>query len=200
MMIKRPVAGSHARDQQQSVNFYPPPLRCTSSDLIEYGDDIELIFIELPKFNLDEQQLQTAKDRWLYFVKNAGSLHLIPDSLAKQPHIQHAFGIANEAGMSQEELDAQDKRHDFIRLQRGSIEKALQDGLLQGREEGLEEGLEKGREEGLKQGIEQGEQRKALQIAASLLALLDDATIAANTGLSEAQVAQLRLYPPSTAD
>ncbi len=71
------------------------------------------------------------------------------DSLAKQPHIQQAFDIANEAGMSQEELDAQDKRHDFIRLQRGSIEKALQDGL-------------------------------------------DDTTIASKTGLTEAQVAQLR--------
>ncbi len=148
--------------------------------LIEYSDDIELIFIELPKFNLDEPQLTTAKDCWLYFVKNAGSLNIIPDSLAKQPHIQQAFGIANEAGMSQEQLDAQDKRHDFIRLQRGSIEKALQDGLVQGREEGLE------------QGIEQGEQRRTLQIAATLLDILDDVTIASKTDLTEAQVAELR--------
>ena len=156
--------------------------------LIEYGDDIELIFIELPKFNLDEQQLQTAKDRWLYFVKNAGSLHLIPDSLAKQPHIQHAFGIANEAGMSQEELDAQDKRHDFIRLQRGSIEKALQDGLELGHEKGLEEGIEKG----IGQGVEQGKHAMANQIASTLLDILDDATIANKTGLTEAQVTELR--------
>ena len=39
----------------------------------------------------------------------------------------------------------------------------------------------------------------AIQIAGTLLALLDDATIASKTGLSEAQVAQLRLDPPSTA-
>ena len=136
--------------------------------LLEYSDDIELIFIELPKFNLTDSELVTAKDRWLYFVKNAGSLTIIPDSLAKEPHIHQAFDIANEAGMSDEELAAQERRYDFIRLQRGSIEKALQDGL------------------------EQGRQEMARKIATSLLSLLDDATIAANTGLSIDNVTILR--------
>lgn len=121
--------------------------------LLEYGDDIELIFIELPKFTLAETALQTAKDRWLYFIKNAGSLKFIPDSLAKEPHIHQAFDIANEAGLSDEELEAQEKRYDFIRLQRGSIEKALQDGRLKGREEGIEQGLEQGLKQGNKAGI-----------------------------------------------
>ena len=117
--------------------------------LLEYGDDIELIFIELPKFNLAEADLKTAKDRWLYFVKNAGSLKFIPDSLAKEPHIHQAFDIANEAGLSDEELEAQEKRFDFIRLQKGSIEKALHDGMVKGQEIGLEKGLIKGEQKTL---------------------------------------------------
>jgi predicted transposase/invertase (TIGR01784 family) len=161
--------------------------------LLEYGDDIELIFIELPKFRLTEAELQTAKDRWLYFVKNAGSLKFIPDSLAKEPHIHQAFDIANEAGMSDEELEAQEKRYDFIRLQRGSIEKALHDGIEQGLEKGLEQGREQGIKQGLAQGLEQGAQQMAIKIATDLLDVLDDATIAAKTGLSEAVVAQLRV-------
>ena len=152
--------------------------------LLEYSDDIELIFIELPKFKLAVTELVTAKDRWLYFVKNAGSSTLIPENLENDPYIHQAFDIANEAGMSEEELQAQEKRHDFIRLQRGSIEKALHDGLEQGRE--------LGREEGLIQGIAQGKQAMARQIAISLLSVLDDATIAAKTGLSVAEVARLR--------
>jgi len=140
--------------------------------LLEYSDDIELIFIELPKFNLLDTELVTAKDRWLYFVKNAGSLKVIPENLAKEPHIHQAFAIANEAGMSDEELAAQERRYDFIRIQRGSIEKALQDGLEQGREE--------------------GKQVMAKLIAASLLDILDDATIAAKTGLTITEVANLR--------
>jgi len=90
--------------------------------------------------------------------------------------------------VSQEELDAQDKRHDFIRLQRGSIEKALQDGLELGHEKGLEEGIEKG----IGQGVEQGKHAMANQIASTLLDILDDATIANKTGLTEAQVTELR--------
>ncbi|MDD5037693.1 MAG: Rpn family recombination-promoting nuclease/putative transposase [Methylococcaceae bacterium] len=108
--------------------------------LIEYGDDIELIFIELPKFTLNESDLETARDRWLYFVKHAGSLEFIPDSLAREPHIHQAFDIANLAGMSEAELEAQEKRFDFIRLQRGSIDKARQEGREEGREEGLQQG------------------------------------------------------------
>jgi len=86
--------------------------------LLEYSDDIELIFIELPKFDLNEAELQTAKDRWLYFVKNAGSLQVIPESLAKERNIHHAFDIANEASLSDEELEAQHRRFDFIWLQK----------------------------------------------------------------------------------
>ncbi len=65
-----------------------------------------LMYIELPKFTLEEADLQTAKDRWLYFVKNAGSLSFIPDTLAQQTHIHQAFDIANLAGLSDEELEA----------------------------------------------------------------------------------------------
>lgn len=137
-------------------------------NLIEYSDDIELIFIELPKFTLSEAELSTAKDRWLYFVKNAGSLEFIPDSLAREPHIHNAFDIANLAGLSKAELEAQEKRFDFIRLQRGSIDKALEDGR------------------------EEGRQTERFAIAKQLLDVLDDATIAAKTGLSEIEVARLR--------
>ncbi|MDD4916123.1 MAG: hypothetical protein PHW13_13950, partial [Methylococcales bacterium] len=94
----------------------------------------------------------------------------------------------NQAGLSDEELEAQEKRFDFIRLQRGSIAKALHDGMAQGREEGLEKGLELGRE----QGLEEGRRRMALEIAAQLLDILDDAAIAAKTGLSAIEVAKLR--------
>jgi hypothetical protein len=42
---------------------------------IQYHDDIELIFIELPKFALNLEELETLKDKWLYFV-GSGSKRL----------------------------------------------------------------------------------------------------------------------------
>ena len=142
---------------------------------IQYRDDIELIFFELPKFILNEGQLMTIQDKWLYFVKNAGRLNVVPQVLDEAP-IREAFAIANTAAMSQEDLEQQERRHDFIRLQRGSQAKAFEDGQASGRAEGQAE----------------GEQAKALAVARNLLPMLEDAAIAAATGLSEETVARMR--------
>ncbi len=66
--------------------------------LIEYSGDIEMIFIELPKFLKAEEELTNIIDKWIFFLKNAGSLEYVPESLAAVPSIQHAFEIANTAG------------------------------------------------------------------------------------------------------
>ena len=104
--------------------------------LIDYNGDIELIFIELPKFSKSETELIDITDKWIYFIKNAGSLEYIPETLSSLPELCHAFSIANEAGLSLEEQEAQWKRKDFIMLQKGSIELAEKKGREEGREEG----------------------------------------------------------------
>jgi predicted transposase/invertase (TIGR01784 family) len=144
---------------------------------IEYSDDVELIFVELPKFTRELNALETIQDKWIYFVKNAGSLEYIPEPLANVPSINEAFALINAAAMSAAELEIQFKRRDFIILQRGSLALAEKQGREKGREAGREEGREEEREE----------------IARNLLDILDDATIAAKTGLSGEQVRQLRL-------
>jgi len=89
---------------------------------IEYADDIELIFIELPRFTKSEQELQTLQDK----------------------EIQKAFDIANEANLGEEELELQHKKKDWIYIQKSSIELATKQGLKQGMQQGLEQGLEQG--------------------------------------------------------
>jgi len=101
--------------------------------LIEYNDEIELIFIELPKFNKGEDELLSITDKWIYFIKNAGDLKCTPKTLEKELEIKKAFEIANTSGMSKEEFEAQDKRHDFIRMQKGALELALKQGKIEGK-------------------------------------------------------------------
>lgn len=113
---------------------------------IEYGDDVELIFVELPKFRKEAEELETIQDKWIYFVKNAGKLDCVPHALETELPIQAAFAHINEAGMTREELELQHKRHDFIILQRGSIEKGYADGEAKGRAEGEARGRTEGRE------------------------------------------------------
>ena len=109
---------------------------------IEYSDDIEMIFIELPKFIKTEEELETIQDKWIYFIKNAGDLNYIPDNLEQE--LEKAFNVANEAGLSEEELELQHKKKDWIYIQKSSIELATKTGLQQGLEQGLEQGLQQG--------------------------------------------------------
>ncbi len=143
--------------------------------LMEYSDDIELIFVELPKFTRTQDELTNIQQQWIYFIKNAGRLDVIPQSL-DTPCIHQAFEMINEAGLSEAELEAQHKRRDFIILQRDSLTKARKDGV--------------------NEGIEQG--RLAAHQAVILNAHrngLSPQLIANLVGLSEAEVTQLLQSP-----
>lgn len=157
--------------------------------LTDYPEgDLELVFVELPKFTKSLTELKSVKDKWLYFLRSAPDLQMIPQTMEAVPEIREAFQIANEANMSAEELHTQERKMIFILDQRGAIIKAEKQGL----EKGLAEGLEKGLAEGLEKGMKKGRDEIARQIAIRLLAQLSDQQIAETTGLSLAEVATLR--------
>ena len=54
-------------------------------------------------------------------------------------------------------------------------------------------GIDIGMEKGIEVGMEKGAQERSHEIARNLLDILDDTTIAAMTGLTEAQIKQLRI-------
>ncbi len=104
---------------------------------IEYADDIELIFIELPKFNKTIDELKDIQEQWIYFIKNSGSLEYVPTNFDDK--VKNALDIVNEANLSKDELETQHKRKEFISIQKLSIEKAAQDAMKQGIEQGKKE-------------------------------------------------------------
>jgi predicted transposase/invertase (TIGR01784 family) len=142
------------------------------SNLIYPENDLDLVFVELPKFQKELEQLETLADKWIYFMKYARSLTSVPETMDSIPEIHQAFDIANEAKLSREELEDLDRREQFIHDQQGAIIKATQ--------------------EGIEQGIEQGMREKAIAIARQLLARLDNETISQTTGLSLEDVQNLR--------
>uniref|UniRef100_UPI004057B167 Rpn family recombination-promoting nuclease/putative transposase n=1 Tax=Candidatus Electronema sp. TaxID=2698783 RepID=UPI004057B167 len=153
--------------------------------LLKYSDDIELIFVELPKFSKQESELTSITDKWLYFIKHAGELNFIPQSFT-EPQLREAFEIANTACLSEEELEVQFKRHDFIRLQRGVIEK------LAKAEQELAK-AEKDAKEALDRGVAQGIAQEKRVIAQNMLGEqvpLD--MIIKYTGLNREEIEQLR--------
>ncbi|WP_103669839.1 Rpn family recombination-promoting nuclease/putative transposase [Pseudanabaena sp. BC1403] len=141
--------------------------------LIDYPIyDLELVFVELPKFDKALMVLETLADKWLYFLKHALDLDVVPESMNSVPEIKQAFEFARQGNLSAEELDELEHQEFFIQDQHNAIIKAERQGL--------------------NRGLEQGERNATLATATKLLDMLDDEAIARATGLSLAEIAELR--------
>ena len=112
--------------------------------------------------------LETLADKWIYFLKHAKDLTVVPENMGAVGEIQQAFDIANRAGLSRDEIDLVDRQLMYLQDQRGAITYARE------------------------QGIEQGSQAMQRSIAQQLLSTLDDSTISQATGLSLEDVRSLR--------
>ncbi|MCC3469824.1 MAG: Rpn family recombination-promoting nuclease/putative transposase [Microcoleus sp. PH2017_06_SFM_O_A] len=104
--------------------------------LSDYPDNqMELVFVELPKFQKELEELKTIADKWIYFIKTTGSLNEVPQAMATVPQIQRAFEIANQVSLTREEFDMLQEQEFLIQDQ---------DSVALSREEGREEGKKQG--------------------------------------------------------
>lgn len=120
---------------------------------ISYSNDLEMIFIELPKFNKELPELAGITDQWIYFIKNAGSLEYIPDTMPQPIHC--AFEISNIAGFTEEELELQRKRKEFIYIQNSSVTYAEERGEKRAKSQMVQAMLKAGLEISLIEQISQ---------------------------------------------
>ena len=141
-------------------------------ELTDYSEDIELVFVELPKFNKPLKELETITDKWLYFLRCASQLEEVPSSLESIPAINHAFSVAKQSKLTRKELEVLEKREIFIHDSRNAILKA--------------------RQEGRQEGEAIGAKQSAIAIARQLLDVLDIETISQKTGLSLEEIQTLR--------
>ncbi|MBE9014436.1 Rpn family recombination-promoting nuclease/putative transposase [Pseudanabaenaceae cyanobacterium LEGE 13415] len=145
--------------------------------LVDYPiEDIELVFVELPKFTRTLEELETLTDKWIYFLQHATDLRTVPENMGEVSEIQQAFEIANQATLTPEELDELEHQLFFIQDQRGAIEKGIKQGIQQG----------------IKQGIQQGERQAKLEMVQRMIGVMDDETIAQVTGLTIEEIQHIR--------
>ncbi|NET27841.1 Rpn family recombination-promoting nuclease/putative transposase [Okeania sp. SIO1I7] len=112
---------------------------------IYYEDELTLMFVELPKFNKKLLELESLSDKWIYFIKSAPNLEVIPESLEEVSEIEAALKIANRANLNNKELEEVEQQEKLMRDQQGQISFA--------RNEGREEGIGIGREQGIGIGV-----------------------------------------------
>jgi len=119
------------------IHFYPlnPPMCQLGVRNVGYNREIELLFVELPKFNQELEQVENIIQSWIYFIKNAPLFEEIPEKFASIPEIQTAFSIASRTNLTLKELEELEKREMFFEDQRGAIIKSRQEGIVEGQTE-----------------------------------------------------------------
>lgn len=68
----------------------------------EFYDKMRFIFFQMPLFTKTESELETRRDKWLYFLKNLESFDHIP-AILNEPVFERAFETAELARMTKEE-------------------------------------------------------------------------------------------------
>jgi predicted transposase/invertase (TIGR01784 family) len=94
----------------------------------DYPDtEIDLVFVEMPKFSKQLAELETTADQWIYFLKNTSTLQTVPEKLSAVPEIQKAFQMANESNFTQQELKELQHHELWVHDQQSAIDIARED-------------------------------------------------------------------------
>ena len=109
-----------------------------------FYDKLTYIYLEMPNFKQQEDELKTRLDKWLYFIKNLEDFETIP-VIFKDEVFTQAFEKAELARLGPAELDNYEGSLKIYRDLKGVIDTAFEEGRMEGKEEGRVEGKEEGR-------------------------------------------------------
>jgi len=157
--------------------------------LIAYPEgDVELVFVELPKFQRGIEELRGLTDQWLYFVRRAAELERVPERLGMVQEISTAFEIAEAARLTPEEERALEMKVRWIADQKSLLEMKLS-AEEQARRAQQEAQRAQQEAESARQDTERA-QRAAVQLMTEMGLEMD--VIAARLGISQELCQKLR--------
>lgn len=120
-----------------------------------FYDKLTYIYVEMPNFNKQEENLSSRLDKWLFFIKNLEDFQSIP-SIFSDEIFAKAFEKAELASFGQEEMDKYESSlktyRDLFAVIDSAFSEGKMEGVVEGRQEGLQEGLQVGKQEGLQEG------------------------------------------------
>jgi predicted transposase/invertase (TIGR01784 family) len=147
--------------EETTDNWFHHYRLTNTKDLDKTLEGIELVFLELPKFNPKTLEDRKIGVLWMRFLRETDALDTIPEEFKDSPEVIKAMALAQESAYTKAELEAYDEYLDAIRVQ----QTVRADSLKEGEERGIEKGIEKGKEEERKKNLEEKKDmaRKMLQ-------------------------------------
>lgn len=109
-----------------------------------FYDKLVFIYLEMPKFTKQENELESLFDKWLYVIRNLAALMERPRVLQEKV-FAHLFEAAEIAKFSRVERYEYEESLKAYRDWFSVMATAELRGEERGKEKGLKEGLEKGR-------------------------------------------------------
>jgi len=109
-----------------------------------FYNKLRYIFIEMPRFEKTEAELETHFDKWLYFLKHLEDFKNIP-AILNEDIFEKAFHVAEIANFSPEQLVQYEESLKVYRDLKGVIDTSFEEGKIEGKKEGLIEGEKKGK-------------------------------------------------------
>ena len=142
---------------EQSNDYYHHEVKLMDTRTKEvFYDKLTFIYLEMPKFNKKEEELNGMFEKWLFVLRNLSRLLERPKALQERIFTK-LFEAAEVAKFTKAEYDSYEESLKVYRDWINTIETAK----IKSKEEGREEGLK----EGEKIGIEKGEKKKAMEMA-----------------------------------
>ena len=136
-----------------------------------FYDKLTFAYIEIPKFNKDEEHLETMWDKWMFVLRNLSHLMDRPPALQERVFTR-LFEQAEIAKLSKTELRNYTYGMDTLRDYKNGLATAKKQGIALGRQEGIhlgrQEGIALGTEKGIALGKEEGIALTSRKIALSL--------------------------------
>ena len=124
----------------EGVDYYSHHAICNIETKERVIKDMDFYFIELPKFLKEAKDLDNTTDKWIYFIKEAENLNVIPENLNDEG-LKEAYEDANKNTWSKEELEAYDYAAMREQDERGRMAmaelKAERKGIEKGKEEAV---------------------------------------------------------------
>ena len=162
-------------DDTDNVNFHHEVKLVDLQTQQVFYDKLTFIYLEMPKFNKTEQELETMFDKWMFVLRNLSNLLERPAALQERI-FKRLFEAAEIAKFDRHELYEYEESLKNFRDMYSVITTAEK----------------KGRAEGLMEGIMQGANQKAVEIVRNLKSAgLRDNEISRLTGLDEDAIARL---------
>ena len=148
-----------------------------------FYDKLTFVYLEMPKFNKKEEELETMFDKWMFALSNLARLLERPKALQERifTRLFEQAEIAHFTPVEREQYVASKKEYwDYYSTMETSFNKGLA--------EGMEKGMEKGKAEGLAEGKVERNVEIARSMKAKGYAIGDIADI---TGLTAAEIEAL---------